>query len=194
MAEHEKLKNFYKNKKNRKTKTMKTLKSLLFIAIAIFGFSAISFGQQSSATLSTATATAKIITPITLSLNNSMDFGTIAASTGGGSVVLGLDNSRVATGLTLGVATGVQAASFTAHGDAGATYSITLPADGVVKLHSAASGSVDMNVNGFNRTLSAGTLSAGSDIFKVGATLIVNPNQTQATDYSATFSVTVNYN
>jgi hypothetical protein len=172
---------------------MKTLRTLLVIAIAIFGSVTSSFAQQSTATAQ-ANATAKIITPIAISKVNDMVFGTVAASAAGGTVVLSTAGARSATGVGLGVATGVMAAQFTVTGDNGAAYSVTLPDNATVTLTSAnAVGETPMAVTDFTKS-TAGTLTGGTETFTVGATLHLNAAQAQATDYTGTFNVTVNYN
>jgi len=168
------------------------MKKLLVFAVVILGFTAVSFGQQGSATLSTASASAKIISPITLTLVNNMVFGAIATSPAGGTVILGLDNSRIASGVTLGTNAGVQAAKFTVGGEGTAHYKVTLPADNSVTLISGASGAKPMNLTAFIDSPDAGTLTAGTQDFSVAATLNI-PAAQVAGDYTATFPVTVTY-
>lgn len=175
------------------------MKNLLFIAIAIFGFSAVSFGQQSTATISTTTATANIIAPITIGMVNNMNFGTIAKSALLGTVELSAAGGRSASGgATLGVATGVQAARFHVTGDETALYSITLPGNTDVTLTSATPGINTMTVTNFTNAVvglgTLGTLSGGVQDFTVGAILTVKANQVAASDYTGTFAVTVTYN
>ena len=62
------------------------MKKLIVFAIAIFGFTAVSFGQPGNT--ATATVGASIITPITISAT-AMNFGTIlAANTGTANVTI----------------------------------------------------------------------------------------------------------
>jgi hypothetical protein len=149
---------------------------------------------QSSAT---ASASANIVTPITITKNVDMDFGNVAvqASTGG-TVVLDPASARTATsGVTLPAVTGtVTAADFTVNGQANYTYAITLPTS--VTIYDAGNAH-NMVVNTFTSTpATTGTLSSsGSETLTVGATLNVSAGQASgAYTSSSPFTVTVNYN
>ncbi|MCE5320546.1 MAG: DUF4402 domain-containing protein, partial [Bacteroidales bacterium] len=104
---------------------MKTTIKIFSLAIAIIGFSATSFAQVSA----TATATSTIVTPIAISKTVDMNFGNVAVSSSAGTVVLATAGTRTATGgVTLPATSGtIAAAEFTVTGQAGYTYSITLP-------------------------------------------------------------------
>jgi len=168
------------------------MKKLIVIAIAIFGFSAVSFGQSSA----TATATATLIVPISISHSGGTDlvFGTIGASATAGTVTIDPAGARSAsTGMKL-IGTGTTAAVFTVTGEPLATYAITLP----TVPYSLTNGSQTMNITAFSSTPSAtGALAAttGVQTLSVGATLGVGINQVAGT-YTGTapFTVTVNYN
>jgi hypothetical protein len=97
-------------------------KILFFISILFLSFSVHSFGQVSA----TATASATIITPIAISKTVDMNFGNIAVSGTGGTVVLAPAGTRTSTGgVTLPVVAGtVAAASFTVTGLSTYTFSI----------------------------------------------------------------------
>jgi len=134
--------------------------------------------------------------PISILKNTDMNFGTIAASSGGGAVVLSPSGSRIASGsIILPSLTGnVSAAQFTVTGEPGYTYAITLPAD--FTLYESGVGPAFMVVNAFTRTPSAtGTLSGGTETVLVGATLNVSGSQTAGSYTNAAgFEVIVNYN
>ena len=136
--------------------------------------------------------------PISISKNTDMNFGTIAASSGGGTVVLSASGSRFATGgIMLPSINGtVNAAQFTVTGEPGYTYAITLPAD--FTLYESGAGPATMTVNAFTRTPSAtGTLNltTGTETVLVGATLHVSGAQTAGSYTNAAgFEVTVHYN
>jgi hypothetical protein len=123
----------------------------------------------------------------------SLSFGSFLAGSGG-TVVVSPAGLRTSTGGVLGVnqASAAAAAQFTVVGTAGATYSITLPANGTVEL-SDGNGNV-MALNSFvSSPASAGTLSGGgSQAIRIGATLVVRPNQPPGS-YAGAFNVTVNY-
>lgn len=165
----------------------------LFIALTIVSFGAkMSANAQATAT---STATAKIVTPISIVKNVNLDFGNVAVTSIGGTVVMSPAGIRSVTGgLTLPVITGtVTAASFAVAGEGSYTYAITLPAAATT----ITSGVNTMTVNTFTSSPTpTGTLSAGgSQTLTVGATLNVNASQAPGTYISGSgFDVTVNYN
>ncbi|MHB1107159.1 MAG: DUF4402 domain-containing protein [Lutibacter sp.] len=134
--------------------------------------------------------------PISISKNTDMNFGTIAASSGG-TVVLSPSGSRTASGgVILPSFTGtVSAAQFTVSGQANYTYAITLPATDFT-LYESGVGPASMVVNAFTSTPSAtGTLTGGTETVLVGATLNVVASQAAGSYTNATgFEVIVNYN
>ncbi len=143
----------------------------------------------------TATASATIVTPISITKNADMNFGNVAVNaTLGGTVTLSPQGDRTkADGVTLPASSGtVAAASFTVSGEAGYTYSITLPAAAL----EISSGANSMTVSNFTSFPSGtGTLTDGTQTLSVGATLNVAAGQAEGSYASETpFSVTVNYN
>src|SRR5437762_9349774 len=107
---------------------MKNLTKVLAIASILIAGSTASFAQASA----TASASATIITPISISKTVDMNFGNIAVSAStSGTVVLSTAGSRTtggSGGVTLPSTTGtVAAASFTVSGEPSLTYDITLP-------------------------------------------------------------------
>lgn len=148
---------------------------------------------QLSATTS-ATSTANIVAPITLSKVTDLSYGNIAASGSiAGTVELTPGGSRTAFGgATLPVVSGtVSAATFTATGLSGYTYAILLPAD-ITLVHSL--GLDIMLADNLASTPSgSGTLTGGSESIAVGATLNITSGQ-MAGFYSGTFDVSVAYN
>ncbi|WKL43877.1 DUF4402 domain-containing protein [Flavobacterium sp. ZE23DGlu08] len=133
--------------------------------------------------------------PISISKNTDMNFGTIAASSGG-TVVLSPSGSRTASGgLILPSFIGtVSVAQFTVTGEPRYTYAITLPA--YFTLYESGVGPATMVVTAFTSTPSfTGTLSGGTETILVGATLNVSGSQTAGSYTNAAgFEVTVNYN
>ena len=134
-------------------------------------------------------------TPIAISATRALAYGSFAAGSGG-TVTLSAAGVRSASGGVILVPSGSwSAALFSVTGDPSVTYSITLPANGVVSLTSGAN---TMAVDNFTSnpsatTPSTGLLSAGgSQTLSVGATLSVGSNQASGS-YSGSFSVTVNY-
>ena len=167
-------------------------KSLVIAAIAIVSANS-SFAQANA----TASASATIITPITIVKDVDMNFGNVAVSaTLAGTVVLAPAGTRTtggAGGVTLPATVGtVAAASFTVSCQANYTYAITLPGT-----QTLTSGGNTMTVDNFSSNPSStGTLSGtGSEVLTVGATLNVNANQSSGVYTNATgVPVTVNYN
>jgi len=140
-----------------------------------------------------ATATSPAQTPTN---TTALSFGAFVAATGG-TVTVTAGGARSRTGSVILVNQGgvVTAAQFTVTGTGGATFTITLPADGTLFLSDGASGS--MALNSFSSsppaTASAGLLSGGGTAtISVGATLTVSNAQAPG-NYSGSFNVTVNY-
>ena len=173
---------------------MKNISKVFATAAVVLAFSNSSFAQASA----TASASATIITPITIAKNVDMNFGNVAVSAStGGTVVLAPAGTRTtggAGGVTLPSTIGtVAAADFTVSGQASYTYAITLPttanlSDG--SGHTMAIGSFTSYPS------STGTLSgSGTQDLTVGATLTVAAAQTPGVYTNATgVPVTVNYN
>ena len=172
---------------------MKNITKVLAIVTIALGLSNSSFAQATTS----ASASATIITPITIVKTADMNFGNVAVSaTLPGTVILAPAGTRTTggTGVTLPATAGtVTAASFTVSGQASYTYAITLPASCVI----TDAASHTMTVNGFTSSPSAtGTIGAGgSQVLTVGATLNVSAAQGAGTYTNATgVPVTVNYN
>jgi hypothetical protein len=148
--------------------------------------------RPSLAAVGTGTATATLITPITIAATQALSFGRLDA-TGGGTIVISTAGVRTKTGALTLVTTGSTntQALFNITGTANSTYAITLPAAAVT----LTSGANTMSVGTFtSNPTGTGTLSAtGTQTINVGATLTVGAAQAAGT-YSGTFSVTVNYN
>ncbi len=177
------------------------MKKVIFSAFALVSF-AINSNAQATAS---AEAFATIVTPISITQVDDLNFGNIAVSaSAGGTVTLvpGATATRTlgGTGLTLPNVTGtVTAAEFDVAGTANYTYAITLPTNGTVSLTGPGAA---MAANSFtaytttNATISGtGTLDgSGDDVLRVGATLTVAAAQVAGAYSSTAFDVTVNYN
>jgi len=119
-----------------------------------------------------------------------MNFGEIYSPLADDTVVVSTAGVRSAgtSANILGDATNVSAASFTVTGEAGNSFSISAIADTTLD-----SGANSMDVTDITPSLAgSGTLTGGTYIFTVGATLHVAANQPAGT-YTGTFDVTVNY-
>jgi hypothetical protein len=164
------------------------------VALTIVGIAigTTAFAAQNTAT-GTGTANARIITAISIVPGTALNFGDVVPSGVAGTVSVDAAGVRTsAGGASLGNATGVAAGAFTVGGQANATYSITLPANGVVTVTSGAN---SMAVNNFvSNPSGTGTIGAGgTQALGVGATLSVGINQA-AGSYTGTYQVTVTYN
>lgn len=179
------------------------MRNSLRLAVVGAALSAISFASAANAAATaTATATAEVLDTLSLTADSALDFGQIAANTGG-TVTVGSDGIASKTG-TL-VSTGTRApAGFTVTGSAGATVLVSLPdtSAGPVVL-SLNDPSWDVGVQGplptmeldsFESDITDVALSAttGQGTFKVGGTLTVGSAQHPGV-YNGTFDVSVEY-
>ena len=170
---------------------MKNLKKAFASSLALIAFAANS-NAQSTATAST---TAVLVTPISITKVTDMHFGTVAASSTAGTVVLNYADGRTTTGgvsLPAGSTT-QKTAVFTVNGEGNSGFSISIPASPIT-LTGSVSGT--MTVSDFACDLGAsGTLASGSKTLKVKATLNVPANAVAGTYSNASdLAVTVNYN
>lgn len=168
-------------------------KKLFTLAIAVTGFSAAAIAQNNTAT---ATASATIITPITITKLTDMSFGNVVSNTTGGTIVLSPASARTQTGIQLPATTGtVAAASFKVEGQAGYAYSVTLPTAAYeITTGTGADETEKMTLTDFISD-TTGIITGGTQTLNVGATLNVVANQSAGTYTSATpINVTVNYN
>jgi hypothetical protein len=172
-------------------KTMKNLRRVFKSVIALFMFIANS-NAQSTATAST---TAVLVTPISITKVTDMHFGTVAASATAGTVVLDYADGRTASGgVSMPAGSSTQkTAVFTVNGEGNSSFAITLPTSGIT-LTGSVTGS--MTVSDFACDLgTTATLSSGISTLKVKATLNVPANAASGTYSNASgLAVTVNYN
>src|SRR3954468_5543181 len=164
---------------------MKNIIKAIATSVVLVAAANSSFAQASA----TASASATIITPISIVKTVDMNFGNVAVSaTVAGTAVLAPAGTRTtggAGGVTLPATNGtVSAASFTVSGQPSYTYAITLPSSCSITDGS----SHNMTVNSFTSSpASTGTLSStGSDILNVGATLNVSAAQASGVYSNAT--------
>lgn len=170
---------------------MKNFTKIFMVLVIGFAFGTDMFGQVAASTAASAT----IITPITITKDADLAFGSIAV----GPLAAGVDGTCVVsnagvksfTGSCSGPLTGATAASFTITGTDGATFTITIPA--TVTL---ANGGNSMTLDTWDNSLGAGpsyTLTGGTQTLNLGGVLNVNAGQATGL-YSATFDVEVGYN
>jgi hypothetical protein len=163
------------------------------VAIGAIGLAGV-LQSSAQAADTTATATATVATAIGIAKTVDMSFGTIGATAIAGTVVLGTDGSRTCTDVDCLSGSPGAAASFDVTGEGANTYSITLPANGVVTL--TGPGPAMAADNFTSLPAATGTLTAGAETLLVGAELFVAiaATQTPGAYTSAAFTVTVNYN
>lgn len=144
-----------------------------------------------AATSATANATAEVLSTLSVSADSALDFGQIAANTGG-TVTVNADSTVSKTGAL--VSTGTRApASFTVVGSKGAMVAVTLPTSAATLTRS--NGTETMSLSGWNSNPNGAfqlDATTGSATFAVGGTLTVNPAQVAGV-YSGTFNVSVEY-
>ena len=165
------------------------------VAVGAIGLAA-ALPSSTQAASATATATAVVATAIGIAKTVDMSFGTIGATASAGTVVLNTDGSRTCTDVDCLSGSPGAAASFDVTGEGINTYSITLPADGVVTLTGLGPAMACDSFDSLPTVAAGGTLTAGAQTLLVGCTLFVANAATQTPDTytSALFTVTVNYN
>ena len=169
------------------------MKKLLALSVFLIAFTAAAFSQVSAQ----ATATATIVTSITIATEENLSFGNITPSISGGTVTVPPTGTPSYSGVTDSPSpvetAAINPAIFTVSGTPGAAYNILLP--GTITL-TGPNGS--MTVSNFTSSPDAdtgGTLSDdGTEELRVGARLNVGANQEPGTYTSGSFDVTVNYN
>jgi hypothetical protein len=185
---------------------MKNLLKLTMIIITVFF--TVKTNAQTASTVN-ATAGARIIVPMTLTGQNSLNFGTTNKQSGvSGSVVLSTtDASRDFNGGVSSSVIGDPASNavFNVSGSYNSSYSISLPSSIIV----VEPGSMTMNINELkirfinattdiaiydgNNSISKVLNGRGNDSFKLGGKLNLGPEQVAGL-YSGTYSITVDYN
>lgn len=159
---------------------------ILFLSIITVN----SLFSQASATANF-TASATIIQPIGITTTNDMQFANIDARNGG-AVILTPENTRITNGdIELAEGGTVSAATFEVTGQTGFAFGISLPKGS----HRLSSGSETMILQDFTTNYDGSSIAGDGKTIKVGASLIVNPNQ-QPGNYKTNgdLQVTVNYN
>ncbi len=131
--------------------------------------------------------TATVASMISISSVTSLDFGIMSPTVSSGTVTISTTGTRSSANVDLIVGI-TSAAQFDVSGEAGLTYSISLPVSTTL-IGPGTDMVVDTFVNSAVSQLSGG----GTDTFNVGATLHVGGSQASGT-YTGTFPVTANYN
>lgn len=169
---------------------MKNIFRLAASALALMAFG-IQVNAQSTVSAST---TATLITPISISKTFDMDFGTVAASSTAGTVELDYSDGTTATGgASIPAGSAPKTAVFAVNGEGNSGFSISIPTSSIT-LDGSVSGT--LTVDNFAADLgTASTLSSGTATVKVKAVLNVPANAVAGTyTNSSDLFVTVNYN
>lgn len=164
--------------------------TIILASVILMSIASLNVKAQGTSATASATATARIITPIALTKTLDLNFGNIASSAAIGSVTIAPAGTRSSIGGVTPSAIGdYSKAAFSATGENYATYAITLP-----ESVSLSDGTHTMLVNAFISTPANGTFNAsGTQTIEVGATLNVGATQASGT-YNGTYNVTIAYN
>lgn len=168
---------------------MKRIAKFFTLAIIMVAFSVNTFAQVTAS----ASATATIVTPITITKTVDMNFGNLYSAAAGTVTIDPAGTRTVGGGVTLAPGGTVTAAAFTVGGTAGVIYSITLPPAATT----ITDGTNTMTVDTWSSNPTpTGTIGGGgTETLTVGAVLHVGAAQPAGIYVSATpFDVTVNYN
>lgn len=141
----------------------------------------------------TATASATILTGISITKVQDMNFGRLNPGTSGGTATISTSGVVTPTGdVTKLAGVTATAATFTVSGETGYTFSITLPSSDYTISYLTN----NMTVNTFvSDPTPTGTIAGGGTTLSVGAKLTVSAGQVSGTYTNGTgFTVTVNYN
>jgi hypothetical protein len=167
---------------------MKQISKFFALAIVMVAFSASTFAQITA----TANATATVIAPLTISATTDLDFGSLAA-TSGGTVSISTAGVPTAVGGVTLMGGAPSAASYLITAYNGADITIGLPAAAITLSDGATH---TMTVDTYVSTIPAGnyTLGAASVTLSLGATLHVGVGQIAGVYTNTTdLTVTVNY-
>ena len=166
--------------------------AILLTGLFLLTVSIESVNAQSSATVPTAVANALIVTPITLSNNETLEFGEIVKSASGGDVIITASGTPTRTpsgDLTFMPSDVWRPSKFTVTGDDAETFSITKPANITLNGPSSSSMIITTSISG---SITGVSTSSNSYVFYIGGTLPVASDQTVGA-YTGTYEVTVQY-
>ncbi|MCC9135775.1 DUF4402 domain-containing protein [Pontibacter silvestris] len=179
---------------------MKISPKITLFFFAILGFT-INTNAQSNSASASARAFATIVTPISITNTQDLNFGTlIVQNNQGGNVTLNpegtLQEAGTVKAFTKAGTEQASAAVFQVAGQAGYSYSVTLPTGELVLQNTNTSAGGNLKINNFKSNLQSGTLgSDGKAMVKIGATLIVENDQKPGKYANETgFQISVNYN
>ncbi len=152
---------------------------------------------SAAAAVATATSSSTVVTPIAITKQADLAFGSFAASGTAGSVTISPNGTRAVSGGVTAMGGSTTAARFDVVGQTGLNYSITL--GGSATLTDGANSMAFTSISDVTASaitagnVTSGTLAAGTQSIFVGGVLTVGINQA-AGSYSGTVSATVEYN
>lgn len=177
------------------------LNNKLLLVTGVVTLSASFFSSAlTAANVATGSAAANILQPIAIVVGasgNILDFGDIVPdSVATADVVLSATTGLITASAPATTSGTTTAGDFDVSGSNDASYTISVPGNGVVTLtDSGGNGGAAMPVKDFttNQPADVGTLSAtGAQTMAIGATLTVGISQVEST-YTGTYDITVNY-
>ncbi|MBK5193985.1 MAG: DUF4402 domain-containing protein [Flavobacteriaceae bacterium] len=164
------------------------MKKITFILFALIAGT--TFAQNTDN--GTATASASIVSAITIADGTTLNFGKILKGTAG-TVAISTAGLRSVTGVTEIVGTAVSASTFVVNASDGYVYDVTFIPSITLTNGSTATGTKTMTVDTFIHDAGVTPTGTGADQnLNVGATLHVVADQVEG-NYSGTASVTVTY-
>jgi spore coat protein U-like protein len=174
------------------------VRGLVKIALCrVAALAAITLGTPGFSAEATATASAMIVTPITISNAANLSFGNFDASSTG-TITVNTAGVRTASGVRL---TGGRptAAAFTVTGQSGLSYNITYA--GTSPALSNGTDTLDFTIvsdlggaaTSAGTPVSSATLGAGSTTLRIGGVLTVSTAGTSPGNYTGTIAATVQY-
>lgn len=160
-------------------------------AAALIGVAALPMAAKADST--TATASATVAAPITVTKDTDLLFGTIAPTASAGTITMTNAGSISADANTELLGGTTSAASFSIEGEASTAFTATIDSSATLNGSGTAAGE-SMSVSLTNDLPGSPALDGSGDAtINVGGALSVGANQV-AGPYSGTFSVTVSYN
>ena len=140
---------------------------------------------SASAAVATATSTSTVVTPVAISKNADLSFGSFAPGATSGTVTVSRNNTRAVSGGVVALGSGATAAQFAVTGQDGSTYSITL--GGSTSLTSGSDTMTFTSISDLTASaatsgnVTGGTLTGGAQTIYVGGVLDVGANQAGGT-------------
>ncbi len=163
--------------------------------VSTLGLACAGLGVNAYAASTSNTATATVVTPISIAAANTLRFGSFSTSAAAQTVTINAQTSARTNSGVLLVTSTTGAATFNVTGDGSLTYAITLPSNGTVNITTGTqTGPETMAVSSFTSfPATTGTLTAGAQTLSVGATITTVASQV-AGAYTGSFNVSVDYN